>query len=82
MIEVDATQAVKTVLLISLAIYAVFWGSVAYTLFTFFEKKELTRNVLIGGFIAFVSGIVMIVFGLMLLPSFQWIYNFFGFALK
>jgi len=80
--EIDAVKTIKLVLTLSLIIYAMFWGSLTITIFDYFQHKSLTPRVMVMGFITTLSGIAMIIFCLLLMPSFQWIYGVFGFTLK
>jgi hypothetical protein len=80
--EIDAVITIKLVLFLSLIVYSMFWGSLAFTIFEYAHRKQLTKKVTILGLITILSGVSMIVLSLMLMPSFQWIYELFGFTLK
>ena len=79
--EISAVAAIKVVIILSLIIYAVFWGSLALTIFDYGHSKKLTPRVIVLGTITTISGIAMIILSMMLMPSFQWIYGEFGFTL-
>ena len=80
--EIDIVNAMYFLVILSLVIFALFWGSLTLTLFECFNHKEFTKRVAAFGSVTIFSGISMIILAIMLEPSFRWVYGYLGFTLK
>ena len=80
--EVDVVRSMYFLIVMSLIIYAMFWGTLTVTIFEYLHQKVITLRMMILSMVTAISGIAMMILILLLEPSFRWIYGWLGFVLK